>query len=366
MSDEQFSVGNVPYHALPVPSYRGNGPQRIWQMFLFAARLGPFGSALIRNAPEIWPDVVIASSPHPFCAWGAARIARRAKAKFVFEIRDLWPLSLLELGEAPAWHPFVRLVTLAERDALRKADVVASVLPRVDQYLSGKGYGAKPFIWAPNGVKQEQAADRGRLSEISREVVAKLEKWKAEGRRRIIYVGSMGSPNGIKRLTEALCSPRLAPLRERLGVMLVGSGAEGERLKQSSIASAVPIEWSRGAIPSQDVAKVLQHADFAYAGLQHKPGLYCYGISFNKLPEYMAAALPVVLPCEPCGDPVSASGGGFAETAASPNELASLIARMALLPAADLQLMGKRGRDFVSANYAYDKIAQCYLEAVNV
>jgi hypothetical protein len=103
---------------------------------------------------------------------------------------------------------------------------------------------------------------------------------------------------------------------------------------------------------------VLQHADFAYAGLQHKPGLYRYGISFNKLPEYMAAGLPVILPCEPCGDPVSASGGGFAESAASPDELAALIARMTLLPASDLLLMGKRGRDFASANYAYDEIAR--------
>lgn len=362
--DQEFSVGNVPYHALPVPFYRGNGPQRIWQMFLFAVRLGSFGSALIRNSPETKPDVVIASSPHPFCGWGAARIARRAKAKFVFEIRDLWPLSLLELGEAPAWHPFVGLVALAERDALRKADVVASVLPRADRYLAAKGHGMKPFVWAPNGVKHQEASDIERLSEVSREVVARLEKWQAEGRRRMIYVGSMGSPNGIRRLTEALCSSRLAPLREGLGVMLIGSGAEGERLKRSTIASAVPIEWSRGAIPPQDVATVLQHADFAYAGLQHKPGLYRYGISFNKLPEYMAAGLPVILPCEPCGDPVSASGGGFAESAASPDELAALIARMTLLPASDLLLMGKRGRDFASANYAYDEIARRYLEAI--
>jgi len=242
--------------------------------------------------------------------------------------------------------------------------LVASVLPRVDRYLSEKGYGTKPFVWAPNGVKQSEATDRERLSEISCEVVAKLEKWQAEGRRRMIYVGSMGSPNGIRRLTEALCSSCLAPLSEKLGVMLVGSGAEGERLKQSTIVSAVPLEWSRGSIPPQDVAMVLQHADFAYAGLQHKPDLYQYGISFNKLPEYMAAGLPVVLPCAPCGDPVSASGGGFAEGAASPDELAALIARMALLPKPELQLMGSRGRQFISAKYDYDQIAHHYFDAI--
>jgi len=359
-----FEVGAVPFHAVPSPEYSGNGVKRVLQMLHFTARLNVFGRGLLRRFPEARPDVVIASSPHPFCAWGAAQIARNTGAKFVFEIRDLWPLSLIELGEAPAWHPFVRLVSLAERAALRRADIVASVLPRADRYLAERGYQQKPFVWVPNGMKAQKAATSAGISEVTLEVVAKLKQWKAAGRLRLIYVGSMGSPNGVRRLTEALCSPRLAPLARRIGVMLVGSGPEGESLKSASIQSAVPIEWSRGSIPPADVASVLQYADFAYAGVQHRPNLYRYGVSFNKLPEYMAAGLPVLLPCDPCGDPVSQSGGGFAESAANADELASLIARMAMLPQSELRLMGERGRDFAATNYAYDQLARRYLEAI--
>lgn len=360
-----FRVGPVDYHAVPSPRYHGNSLQRVVQMAAFSARLFAFGRELVRANPSARPDAVIASSPHPFCAVTSARLARAFGARFVFEIRDIWPLSLTELGEAPAWHPFVWLAGAFERSALRRADLVASVLPRANKYLFERGFGGKPFVWAPNGLKEDDAAGpHTSLSPAAGEVLEVLHNWRAQKRLSMIYVGSMGPPNGIRRLVEALGSELLLPLKDKLGVMLVGSGSERTTLESARLQTHVPVHWSRGSIPSADVPAVLQQADFAYAGLRDLPKLYRYGVSFNKLPEYMGAGLPVILPCDPCGDAVSEADAGIVRGASGRDDLAGMIAAMASMPEHDRKSMGQRGRDYVTENYSYRKIAARYLKSL--
>lgn len=358
-----FRVGPVDYHAVSSPRYHGNSLHRVVQMALFTSRLVAFGRELVRAQAAVRPDVVIASSPHPFCAVASARLARAFGARFVFEIRDIWPLSLTELGEAPPWHPFVLLAGACEKLALRRSDLVASVLPRADEYVRDRGFGGKPFVWVPNGLKEESSESQTCQSPATRGVLDVLQTWRGQKRLSLIYVGSMGPPNGIRRLVEALGSDRLLPLKDKLGVMLVGSGSERTTLEGDRLRTHVPLHWSQGPIPSADVSSVLQQADFAYAGLRDLPNLYRYGVSFNKLPEYMGAGLPVILPCDPCGDAVSEAGAGIVQAAARRDDLAGMIAAMASIPEQDREIMGKRGRDYVSENYSYRKIAARYLEA---
>jgi len=56
--------------------------------------------------------------------WVARRLARRAGAKLVYEVHDLWPLSPIELSGMPRWHPFIVLCQAAEDAGYRDADVV--------------------------------------------------------------------------------------------------------------------------------------------------------------------------------------------------------------------------------------------------
>lgn len=44
------------------------------------------------------PDVIIGSSVHPFAAVAAALLAKKYSVPFVFEVRDLWPETLVAMG----------------------------------------------------------------------------------------------------------------------------------------------------------------------------------------------------------------------------------------------------------------------------
>lgn len=101
------SIEGVDYIWLKTPSYEGNGPRRALDLFAFVGQLLGHGARLAR---EVEPDAVIASSTYPLDMIAARRIARRAKARLVFEVHDLWPLSPIELGGMSPRHPFIRLM----------------------------------------------------------------------------------------------------------------------------------------------------------------------------------------------------------------------------------------------------------------
>jgi len=84
-------------------------------------------------------DLVIASSHHPFAIFPARKIAQTWKTKLVFEVRDLWPLTLIEIGGVNRTHPFIRAMQWAEDFAYRQADYVVSVLSNAKEYMTQHG-----------------------------------------------------------------------------------------------------------------------------------------------------------------------------------------------------------------------------------
>ncbi|MEX2080953.1 MAG: glycosyltransferase, partial [Dehalococcoidia bacterium] len=99
-------VDGVPYTWFRTPGYHGNGFRRVLNMLAFVLQL-LWASRWLRRAAA--PDVVIASSTYPLDIFPAWYIARRSGARLVFEVHDLWPLSPVQLGGVPRWHPYILL-----------------------------------------------------------------------------------------------------------------------------------------------------------------------------------------------------------------------------------------------------------------
>jgi hypothetical protein len=86
-------------------SYRGNDIARMFNMAEFALRVRWLGQSDFRGALAR-ADVIVGSSPHLLAASAAEWLSRRMRARFVFEVRDLWPESLVETVEA-GWNALV-------------------------------------------------------------------------------------------------------------------------------------------------------------------------------------------------------------------------------------------------------------------
>jgi glycosyltransferase involved in cell wall biosynthesis len=341
-------VEGVRHIWLKTPSYSGNGARRAMNMACFVARVYEHRATLRQR---FLPDVVIASSTYTWDIFPARAIARRAGAKLIYEVHDLWPLSPIELGGMSRWHPFILSLQAGEDYACRHADLIVSMLPHADAHLREHGMHKDKFHYIPNGIElSEWKAGAGVLPEAH---AALLNRLRAEGRFVVCYAGAHGVANAIECLVEA--GAMLA--QTNASIVLVGTGPEKRAVQQLAIERQAANVHFLDPLPKAAVPQFLRNCDATFIGLQKQP-LFRFGISPNKLMDYMAAGKPIINAIEAGNDPVADAGCGFSVPAGDPGAIANAVISLMKMSASERIRMGSAGRDFVQQNHDYAVLAR--------
>ena len=332
------AVPGVSFLRGEVPAYSGNGMARAWSMMAFARE----AKRLAMEGLPWRPDIVVGSSPHPFGALAASTLARRFNAPFVLEIRDLWPESLVEGSRLGGWHPFIMLLRQVEWRLYRRADAIISLLEGAGGYLARFGVPAEVVAFVPNGVPLA-APSTG-------------ERTARDGPFVALYAGAHGHMNGLETLIRAGEILERQGYADRIRIRLVGDGPDKARLARLASAIAPKAVELLPAVRKSEMPGVLAAADTGILHLRASP-VFRWGISPNKLFDYMMARLPVVLAVSVDDDPVRRSGGGLAIPPEDPRALADALIRLAELPREEREAMGARGRDYVAREHTYPVLA---------
>jgi len=347
-------IDGIEYRWLPAPAYRGNGIGRARNIAAFLSRLWRESNRLL---DAFKPNAVIASSTYPMDIWVARRLARRAKARLVYEVHDLWPASPIELGGMSTRHPFIRLVQKAENDAYRDADVVVSMLPCVAEHMRSHGLDLRRLCTVPNGVDPTEW--EGETTPLEPDLERHLARERSAGRIVVGYAGSHGLPNALDTLLDAAALLK----DERFAFVLVGDGHEKERLarrvreeKLERVALFAPIARSR-------VPAFLRALDITYIGWRRQP-IYRFGIAPNKLMDYMMAGCAVLHSVEAGNDPVAEAGCGMTVAPESSPAVVQGLKSLGSLSAIERSEMGARGRAYVLAHHTYPVLASRFLAAL--
>jgi glycosyltransferase involved in cell wall biosynthesis len=346
-------VDGVEFEWLRLPRYDGNGARRAANIMAFAAQLRARSQAL---ADGFRPDVVIASSTHPLDIYGARATARKSGARLVFEVHDLWPLTPVEIGGMSPRHPFVRLMARAERDACTSADTVVSILPAADRHLVTCGMPVERYVHVPNGISIAEADAGEPLPPEHAELARSL---RAEGRFLVGYAGGIGLANAIDDLVSAAEHLSDAPV----AFLIWGDGPERRAVERQAAEAGLASVHFLGRIPKRAVRGALEACDALYLGWKRR-SVYRFGVSPNKLFDYMAAARPILHATSAPGDPVVECGCGVSVEAEDPEALATAIEGLVALPAAALAELGARGRRQAEEHHDYPVLAAQLLAAV--
>lgn len=350
-------VNGAEYAYVPTLRYLGNGVGRMLSMLIFTMMLLPF--CLILALKRGTPDAIIYSSPHPFGVVSCWLAARLLGAKFVFEVRDIWPLSLVELGGLKADNPLVRVTGWIERFSYARADKIISLLPCAEPHMADKGLAAGKFLWVPNGVDSSDISPDSAVS--SSDLVRHVQVLKEQGVFVVIYAGAHGEPNALEGLVRSA-----GLLRERgasIRIILVGKGECKEQLKAIAAQDASGLVEFFDQQPKETIMAVLKLASAGYISLKSEP-IFRFGVSPNKLWDYMLVGLPVIFACKAGNDPVSDYDCDVSADPDAPEDITAAIFRLLLLSEDERRTMGQRGRDAVLEHYTYESLALQVLNAL--
>src|SRR5690625_5285478 len=98
------------------------------------------------------PDVVIGSLAHPLAALIGYFIAKKKKALFYFEERDLWPQSLIDLGKMSKKNPAIIMLGQLEKYLYKKSTRIILLFDKAINYVESKGINRDKVVYLPNGV----------------------------------------------------------------------------------------------------------------------------------------------------------------------------------------------------------------------
>jgi glycosyltransferase involved in cell wall biosynthesis len=345
------TIDSVRYMWLKTPSYSGNDVRRAINMASFILSLYRIKSSLLQRFS---PNVVIASSTYTWDIFPTSSIARMTGAKLVYEVHDLWPLSPIELGGMPRWHPFILSLQWAEDFACRHADVVVSMLPLANAHLCERGMSPEKFHYIPNGIElSEWETEKDYMPHGHRELI---RKWRRQGKFVICYAGAHGVANAIGYLIRA--GSLLA--HRNVVIVLVGDGPEKKALGKLCAQKNVTNVHFLDPLPKSSMPQFLRCCDAMFIGLQKQP-LFRFGISPNKLMDYMAAGKPIISAVDAGNDFVVEAGCGFSVQAEDASAIAGAIARLMDLSAEERARMGAAGKAYVRTNHDYAVLARRFL-----
>lgn len=348
------NIDGIEYVWYPTPPYNGNGLGRILNIWAFLRKVWADARRLVA---ESRPDVVIASSTYPLDIWVAKRIATLAKAKLVYEVHDLWPLSPIELGGMSPRHPFIQLCQWAENTAYRDADVVISMLPKVQEHMAEHGLDLRKLHIIPNGISPDDWQGVGQV--IIGELAEYMKRDHVHGNLIVGYAGSHGLPNALDTLLDAAKLLIDKPIR----FVLIGDGHEKVRLQRRVFDEKLTNVRMFNPIPKAQIPALLSTFDVAYLGAPKLP-IYRFGASPNKLLDYMMGGVPVIYAVEAGNDLVAEARCGVSIVANHPKALAEAIEQFREMDRKERLALGLNGKSFVLENLNYKALAERFLMSV--
>jgi glycosyltransferase involved in cell wall biosynthesis len=345
----------IEYFWIKTPSYKSNSPARFINMLIFIFRLFLLVPKICKR---IKYDAVIASSTYPLDIFPSRKIAKRCKAKLVYEVHDLWPLSPMELGGYSKYHPFIMIMQYAENYAYNHVDYVVSLLPKTKEHMIAHGLKEEKWSYIPNGINLNDWQQR---QEIPADIKNELLLLKNKFRRMVAYTGTYGVANALDSLLDA--SKLL--VENSVAVVLFGKGPEYEHLCQRVKTEELKNVFVFGSIAKRSIPDLLSVFDFLYIGWRNQHNLYRFGISPNKLMDYMMSGKPVIHAVKAGNDLVVEAGCGISVTPENAVEIAKAIKELSSKTDETLKVMGDSGRKFIMSEHLNSVLAAKFIKILN-
>ena len=329
----------VDFYSIPTPFYKGNaslGRVKNMLAYYFGAMKYLRGKADVQK-----PDLIIGSVVHPFAAYAGYRLSKYYKVPFVYEVRDLWPRTLVELGRISSKHPFVILLDKLDGFLAKKAKLIITTAPLMkNHYKERFNISEDKCLWVTNGTAFTKN------DPVPMRVIEKNDVI------QVGYTGTIGLANGIKEFLEELINiPK--DIVKSFNFTFIGAGPLKETLAHYAVDNDLPVVFEEAVSKDQIWNELIKFDMLLITGLPTE--LYKYGISPNKLAEYHAVERPIIMIGKVSENPVLISGSGY--VTGQIGNLSTILKNILNETNEDYQLKASSGRKYALEEYDWDILA---------
>lgn len=272
----------VHYTYLKSSSYKGNGLARIKNMLGFAYEI----KKIWKFYKQEKPDLIYASSPDIFTAWKAEKLAKCHGLPCVVEVRDLWPLSIVEYKGFSNHNPIISALYSLEKRIYKHADALVFTMEGGKDYLIDKKWSKKinldKVFNINNGIDIVEQ-DSQRKDFIIDDLDLLDDKFK------VVYTGSIRTANSVDLLVKA--AEKLE--KYLIKFIIYGDGDNRSELEQYCADNGIANVKFKGKVDKKYIPYICSKASINVLTYKNA-GTWKYGGSQNKMFDYMNAGRPIV------------------------------------------------------------------------
>lgn len=324
----------IKYIWVKTEEYQGNGLGRIKNIFEFSKNL----NGIYKNF-EDKPDIVWASAPHPLVIYNGIKIKNYFKIKFIFEERDIWPLTLQILNGVNKYNPLVMIFRYLQLQAYKHSDLIVTPLDNLQEFVEKSGYKNKTIEYLPQPFVPFE--------------IEKFDTGLSKDMFIVGYVGSVGHSNSVMNLIKAA---NLLKTYTDIYFVMVGDGPQLDELKNFTKQNDIKNVNFMGKLEKNKAMYIISQCSVLYKG-NPDIELYNYGIGSVKLVEYLYSNKPIINATNIKNDLVSLSNSGLVIECDNEIKLKEVILKLK----EDKNFCDKysgNGRKYIEENFMEDKIEE--------
>lgn len=290
---EKYIISNedgIPFVYVKARSYQGNGMKRIFNMFDYYRGLFKVSKKFER------PDIIVASSVHPLTLLAGIKLARKYKIPCICEVRDLWPESFVAYDVVKKFNPILGLLYMGEKWLYKKADKLIFTMEGGKDYIIEKGWNREDGgpIDLDKVYHINNGIDLNSFKYNLDHYVLKDNDLSDTDFFKVIYTGSIRKVNNV----EALIDVAMLLKDQKVKFLIWGDGDQLEGLKERVLEEKLDNVVFKGSVEKKYIPYITSRGDLNIIFGKSLP-LFRFGISMNKLFDYLAAGKPILTTFQP-------------------------------------------------------------------
>ena len=291
------------------------------------------------------PDLVVATSPQFFCGVAGAIVAKLKRRPFVLEIRDLWPKSIVELGQLGP-GPVLSALEALERWLYRSASGIVVNTRTFRQHIAERGVDETDIELVYNGIDPTRFSPRPANEEL-------LARHGLGDHFTVAYVGTFGLAHGLSLLIDVAERMRA---QEKVRFVLIGDGADREKLEAEIAKRGLDNIVMLGLQPRDAMPDWIASIDLLLVLLRDLPVFET--VIPSKIFEFLAQERPVVLAAK--GEirrMMQEAGGAMVIDPEDEDQMVEAIETVLAAPE-ESRTRAEAGRRWVEAGFIRDDLAR--------